>query len=78
MAQAPAYPYYGTDQRFYTQYMEVLPDGGQRPLTAEPGGSYVIIRSPGNPGVPVPPGDGRWGNPASSSPTTLTRKGADA
>lgn len=55
----PAYPYLGTDLRFYGQYQ--TPDG---PLWAHPGGSYDMWPVPGAGDPPVPPGDGRWGEPA--------------
>jgi len=65
VAQA-RYPYLGPDARLYTQYLDVT--DAPRPLEAELGRSYAMTPVPGwDDGkggslLPVPPGDGRWGD----------------
>jgi len=51
--------YLGTDSRSYQDYVNAFTG---RMLEAEPGfGVYDIQVAPGrNPGLPLPPGDGRW------------------
>lgn len=76
---APLYPYLGTEVRFYSQYLDVTES--QQPLTAEPGGSYAILPAPGydvtdksgnvTSNLPVPPADGRWGDPEKVKPNTV-------
>lgn len=70
MATATVYAYAGTEPRSYPQYLDVT--GPPRPLEAAPGASYAITVVPGwvdakgQSLLPVPPGDGRWDNPAES------------
>ena len=52
------YPFHGATGLSYTQYLDT---GTGRMLQAVPGGSYTMAPVPGNPGLPVPPGDGLWG-----------------
>jgi hypothetical protein len=71
------FQYLGSDQR---QYMDYLDASTSRMLEAEPGGTYDIQVAPGrDPGLPLPPGDGRWTPAAASTPrasrrTTAPRK----
>jgi len=81
------YPYLGTTDLFYTQYMDA---GAGRPLEASPGHAYEIAPAPGNEELPVPPADGRWSpdpetdpDPVEHAPepavsTARTKKGAQA
>jgi len=57
--------YLGHDRRFYLDYA----DGATgRTLEVAPGGGPYDVR-PREPGLPLPPGDGRW---APASPPALT------
>jgi hypothetical protein len=47
----------GTETYIYLQYLDVVTG---HTLVASPGGSYQIQVASGNPGVMLPPGDGRW------------------
>jgi len=50
--------YSGADQRHYPDYLD---SAAGRTLTADPGGIYdVAVASGRNPGLLLPPGDGRW------------------
>ena len=66
--------YLGSDDRQYLQYADAATG---RTLEVVPGGTYEM--RPFEPGLPVPPADGRWG-PASPPPpparTDLTPKSA--
>jgi hypothetical protein len=60
----PVYPYTGDTPLTYTQYLAW--DGENlATLFAEPGGSYDVRVAPGW-DLPVPPADGRWGEPEDS------------
>ena len=50
--------YTGTDARLYPEHRDAATG---RTLSVTPGGTYDVTAPPG---VPVPPGDGRWGAPA--------------
>jgi hypothetical protein len=69
------YPFLGTQQRIYTQYLDVT-DGGQKPLTADPGESYAIIPAPGQEKVTAPPSDGLWG-PETGTPSPKGKPGQE-
>jgi hypothetical protein len=56
--------YLGSDTRMYLQYADAATG---RTLEVTPGGTYDVRTR--DPGLPLPPGDGRWG-PA--SPPALT------
>jgi hypothetical protein len=62
------YPFLGVTGRSYVQYLDT--DTG-RMLITEPGGTYTMQPVPGAGNVPVPPGDGLWGDE-----TTLDTKPA--
>jgi hypothetical protein len=50
--------YTGTDTRMYPDYADASTGRALEPL---PGGVYDVRVAPGrNPGLPLPPGDGRW------------------
>ena len=82
------YPYTGTEARQYSQYIDL--DGsypadesgpartGPMPLLAEPGGAYDMAPAAGCEGMPVPPGDGRWGEHALGDVTLPEMKEAPA
>lgn len=57
-------PYLGSDHRFYLDYADAATG---RTLEVAPGGSYDVRAR--EPGMPVPPADGRWA-PASPPPLT--------
>ena len=63
------YPYLGNTPRQYPQYRDLATD---RPLEPEPGGTYSMAPAAGNAGLPVPPGDGRWGPEAGALIRALT------
>ncbi len=50
--------YLGSDHRLYLDYADAATG---RTLEVAPGGSYEMC--PREPGMPVPPADGRWGEP---------------
>ena len=58
--------YLGSDQRFYLDYADAATG---RTLEVAPGGTYDVRAR--EPGMPVPPPDGRWG-PAQAEPPELT------
>ena len=56
---AAAYPYLGGMELWYQGYLDTATG---KMLIAQPGGTYSMF--PVDPGLPVPPSDGRWGAPA--------------
>jgi hypothetical protein len=52
------YPYLGTAPRVYPAYLDLTAD---KTLDALPGGQYWMAPAQGAGGLPVPPGDGLWG-----------------
>lgn len=61
-ADAVLYAYTGSDSRRYPDYLDTATG---RMLTVAPGGVYGVAVAPGRAdGLPLPPGDGRWGPPA--------------
>lgn len=68
------YPFLGNTGRTYPQFLDT---GTGRTLVTEPGGTYGMAPVAGAPDLPVPPGDGLWGDavpaepmPAASEPDT--------
>lgn len=61
--------YTGTDERLYPDYADALTG---LPLAAVPGAPPCDIRAASGtrPGLPVPPGDGRWQRPAAKARKT--------
>lgn len=56
-----AYVYTGPDERIYTAYLAVAPDGAVSTLLGVPGGPPVeVMRAAGNDAHPEVPGDGLW------------------
>lgn len=64
--------YTGTDARSYPDYLDA---GTSRMLEAVPGGTYEVAVAPGRaPGLPLPPGDGRWAATGPAAPGPLLRR----
>jgi hypothetical protein len=60
------FAYVGSDPRSYADYLNAL---SGRMLEVQPGGAYDVHVAPGrNPGLPLPPGDGRWAPFAAEPP----------
>lgn len=67
------HPYLGSDHRLYLDYADAATG---RTLEVAPGGTYDVRAR--EPGMPVPPPDGRWGPAPEPALTALVTEPAEA